>query len=181
MQRSTLSPVTPENAWLRFPNIGRLDDSTLKVLQALAAWRERAAQNKNRARGFVVSDAGLMQMARIRPSRPEEIRDINELHPGMLRRYQDQLLQLIAAAHSDSREIERIKNLSNDQNRQLNAMRKIVISRAEELGIDPALLASKKELEKLIRALSEDQPLPERFLGWRKRVITDDLLQQIVK
>ena len=181
MNQSTLSPVTPENAWLRFPNNGRLEESTLRVLQALAAWRERVANNKNRARGFVVSDAGLMQMAKIKPSHPEEIQDIDELHPGMLRRYQEQLLQLIAQARSDTSELVRIANLSNAEQRQLKAMRKIVQSRAEELGFDPALLASKRELEKLIRAIGKDQPLPERFLGWRKQVITDDLLQQLAQ
>jgi len=181
MKQSTLSPVTPENAWLRFPNNGRLEASTLRVLQALAAWRERAAKAKNRARGFVVSDAGLMQMAKIKPSRPEEIQDIDELHPGMLRRYQEQLLQLIAQARTETSKLVRIQNLSNAEQRQLKAMRKIVQSRAEELGFDPALLASKRELEKLIRAIGKDQPLPERFLGWRKQVITDDLLQQLAQ
>jgi len=179
MKQSTLSPVTPENAWLRFPNNGRLEESTLRVLQALAAWRERAAQSKNRARGFVVSDAGLMQMAKIKPAQPEEIQDIDELHPGMLRKYQEQLLQLIAQARSETGEIVRIENLSNAEQRQLKAMRKTVSSKAEELGIDPALLASRRELEKLIRAVGKDQPLPERFLGWRKQVITEDLLEQI--
>ena len=178
MKQSTLSPVTPENAWLRFPQNGRLEESTLRVLQALAAWRERVAQSNNKARGFVVSDAGLMQMAKIKPTQPEEIQGIDELHPGMLRRYQDQLLQLIAQARSETGEIVRIENLSNAEQRQLNAMRKTVRSRAEELGIDPALLASKRELEKLIRAIGKDQPLPERFLGWRRQVITDDLLEQ---
>jgi ribonuclease D len=57
-------------------------------------------------------------------------------------------------------------------------MRLTVRSRAEELGIDPALLASRRELERLIRAVSHEQPLPERFLGWRKQVITEDLLEQ---
>jgi ribonuclease D len=151
------------------------------VLQALAAWRERVAQSNNRARGFVVSDAGLMQMAKIKPAQPEEIQGIDELHPGMLRRYQDQLLQLIAQARSEKGELVRIENLSNAEQRQLNAMRKTVGSRAEELEIDPALLASKRELEKLIRAIGKDQPLPERFLGWRRQVITDDLLEQFAR
>ena len=41
---------------------------------------------------------------------------------------------------------------------------------------EPALLASRRELEKLLRALANQEPLPDRFLGWRKAVITDALL-----
>ncbi len=178
MKRNSLSPVTPENAYLRFPANERLDDSSLRVLQALAAWREKIADSRNRARGFVVSDTGLMKMAQLKPSCPDEIRDIEDIHPGMLRRYQDQLLQLIANARSDHSAVERIEQLGNAQKKQLNGMRLTVRSRAEELGIDPALLASRGELERLIRAVSHEQPLPERFLGWRKQVITEDLLEQ---
>jgi ribonuclease D len=57
-------------------------------------------------------------------------------------------------------------------------MRSIVQSRSAELGVDPALLASRRELEKLIRALATGSPVPERFLGWRKEVFTDQLLEQ---
>jgi hypothetical protein len=52
----------------------------------------------------------------------------------------------------------------------------MVESRAAELEVEPALLASRRELEKLIRAVAVDEPLPERFLGWRKQVITDRLV-----
>jgi len=48
------------------------------------------------------------------------------------------------------------------------------------LDIDPALLASRRELERLIRAVSQQQPLPERFLGWRQQIITRDLLAQLM-
>ena len=180
MKRNSLSPVTPQNAHLRISVNGRLDDSTLKVLQVLAAWREEIADSRNRARGFVVSDTGLVKMAQLKPSSPDEIRDIEEIHPGLLRRYQDQLLQLIASARSDNSPVERIEPLGNAQKKQLNRMRQTVKSRAEELDIDPALLASRRELERLIRAVSQQQPLPERFLGWRQQIITRDLLAQLM-
>jgi ribonuclease D len=54
-------------------------------------------------------------------------------------------------------------------------MRKRVTQKAAELDIEPALLASKRELENLLLS-SNGNSLPERFLGWRKNVITDELL-----
>ena len=34
----------------------------------------------------------------------------------------------------------------------------------------------RRELEKLVRALAAGAAMPERFLGWRKEVITDQLV-----
>jgi ribonuclease D len=58
-------------------------------------------------------------------------------------------------------------------------MRSAVQARAKSLDVDPALLASRRELERLLRAVDAGDPLPERFLGWRKDVITDELLKII--
>jgi ribonuclease D len=177
MKRNSLTPVEPEKAYLRFPGIGRMDCNALKALQALAAWREKTAKMKNRARGFVISDSGLMQLARLRPSSEKEIREIEEIHPGALHRYQTRLLQLITDSQFSTATVENIEKLSNTQHQQLKAMRRSVSESAQELGIDPALLASRRELEKLIRAAAMGQQIPERFLGWRKEIITDDLVQ----
>ncbi len=176
MKRNSLIPVEPEKAYLRFPGIGRMDSQGLQALQALAAWRENTAKRKNRARGFVISDAGLMQLAQRRPASKNEIGEIEEIHPGALARYQDQLLRLITDSKSVKFQVEKIENLSNRQQKQLKAMRSSVNESAQQLGVDPALLASRKELEKLIRAAAAGQPLPERFLGWRKKIITEDLM-----
>ncbi len=177
MKKNSLTPVDPEHAYLRFPGIGRMDESGLKALQALAAWREKTAKEKNRARGFVISDAGLMQLSRLRPGSADQISRIDEIHPGALSKYQPRLLQLIADSQSMKSPVEKIEDLSNNQQRQLKAMRSAVGERAKELDLDPALLASRKELEKLIRAVANSQQIPERFRGWRKQVITEELLQ----
>lgn len=176
MKHNSLTPVEPEKAYLRFPGIGRMDSEGLKALQALAAWREKTAKMKNRARGFVISDSGLMQLARRMPSSEEEIREIEDIHPGALNRYQTQLLLIITDSQSAETPVERLENLSNAQQKLLKSMRHLVSQRAQELGIDPALLASKRELEKLIRSAAKGQQIPERFLGWRKEIITKNLM-----
>ncbi len=176
MKRSRLTPVDPAKAYLRFPGIGRMDSKGLKALQALAAWREKTAKEKNLARGFVISDAGLKQLARLRPASEEEIREIDDVHPSELRRYQARLLRLITDSQSAIYPVENIDNLSHAQQKQLKTLRRSVSESAQLLGIDPALLASRKELEKLIRSAATGQPLPERFLGWRKKIITDGLM-----
>ena len=55
-------------------------------------------------------------------------------------------------------------------------MRNLVLEKADALSVEPALLASKRELESLILS-PQGQPLPERFLGWRKNIITNELME----
>jgi len=176
MQRGSELSVDAEDAWLRIGGASRLDDASLRPLRALARWREQTAAARNRARGFVVSDAGLLALARNRPSTLAELRQISELHPRALARYGQDLLQVIAAAAADRSPLERVQPLSETQQRSMKQMRQAVQQRASALGVDPALLASRRELEKLLRAHAASGPIPERFLGWRRPVITDELL-----
>jgi ribonuclease D len=177
LRRKAMEQVEPDRAYLRFYGIGKLDDPTLRVLQALAAWREKTAQRTNRARGFVVSDSALRQMASLKPVNIDDLQSIEDLHPVALKKYKKKLLSLVADALASSEPIEQQFQLNNAGQRRLKPMRRTVKEAATALNLDPGLLASKRELERLIRAQLEDQPLPERFTGWRKEVITDDLLK----
>jgi ribonuclease D len=176
MQRTALTPIDPERVYMRFSGIGRMDQETLQVLKYLARWREGIANEKNRARGFVISDSALLQLVRIKPATHEELLKISDIHPVALSRYEEALLELIAEARRDPAPVENIEQLDEQQRKQLNRMRGLVEACATGLGVEPALLASRRELEKLIRAVAADEPIPERFLGWRKEVITDQLI-----
>ena len=179
MQRTAAESVEPDLAYLRIGGGNRLDDESLRALRVLARWREETAQARNRARGFVVSDAGLLELARLRPSNLADIRLVEHLHPRALARYEQDLLKMIATAACDRSPIHRPEPLDNQQQRGLKEMRSAVQARAKSLDVDPALLASRRELERLLRVVDAGDPLPERFLGWRKDVITDELLKII--
>lgn len=179
MHRTAAESVEPDLAYLRIGGGNRLDDESLRALRVLARWREETAQARNRARGFVVSDAGLLELARLRPSNLADIRLVEHLHPRALARYEQDLLKMIATAACDRSPIHRPEPLDNNQQRSLKEMRSAVQARAKSLDVDPALLASRRELERLLRAVDAGDPPPERFLGWRKDVITDELLKII--
>jgi ribonuclease D len=179
MQRNAQLTVAPEEAYLRFNGGGRLDDPSLRVLRALACWREQTAMERNLARGFVIPDGALVQMAKAKPASIGDLRSIEGIHPRALKRYQQTLLRLISGASSDRSPLTRHEQLSDVQRRQINQMRKLVQAKAQELGVEPALLASRRELEKLIRANGNGEPMPERFTGWRKAVISDELLSVV--
>lgn len=176
MQTTALTPVDPEWVYTRFSGLARMDQPTLQALKYLARWREGVASDKNRARGFVISDTALLRIARRKPSSTEQLAEIEDIHPVALSRYQKVILKLIEAAANDLATVQKPDQLDESQRRALDRMKRLVETRSTELAIEPALLASRKELEKLIRALANQGPVPERFLGWRKKIITDDLI-----
>ena len=175
MQRQARQQADPGEAYLRFASAARLDPETLQALRYLARWREETAQARNRARGFVVSDAVLLRLARERPDSLQELKNTEDIHPAVVSRHGDFLLNLLKQARADRTEVRVPKPLDDRERRSLKSLRRIVQAKAAELGIDPALLASRRELENLLRAQAREE-IPERFAGWRRAVVTDDLL-----
>jgi ribonuclease D len=178
MQKRSLQTVEPALAYRRVSGIGRLDQASLRILQALAAWREERASHRNLARNFVIRDKALFDIASAAPRTAEDLQAIDGIHPKVMERNREQWLSLIGEALDSDQAVETVSPLSNAQRKRLDRMRRLVRERADELQLDPALLASRKELEKLIRAVDEQGELPERFGGWRQGVITDALLAE---
>lgn len=176
MQAAALKNIDPNEVYLRFASAGRMDDTSLRALRALAAWRENVAIEKNLARGFVISDVGLVNLACTRPESKGAASSIEGIHPRALQRYASQIIATIGQSLGDKSPIYRPEPFNADQNRQIKEMRSLVQDKASELGIEPALLASRKELERLVRAQDSGRPVPDRYQGWRKAVITNDLM-----
>lgn len=179
MLRQSQQSQDPDAAYLRIRGAGRLEQKELRILQALARWREEVAMSRNLARGFVVPDASLLQIASSQPATPEELQAVAELHPKALQRYGWQILKLVQDARESETEVAQMTALETSHRRQLDAMRDLVRAKGEALGVDPALLASRRVLEMLLRSVLHREPVPVRLRGWRKGVITDSLLSAI--
>ena len=167
------------SAYLRMKGSGRMDINSLHLLKALAAWRERTAREKNLARGFVIPDSALLQMASKKPQSVEAMIELTELHPRQLQKFQQDLLNIIGRKMDVNLPIEQEPPLNNQQRRKIEAMRQVVQHEAKLLEVDPALLASRKQLEVFLRAFESDRPVPERLKGWREAVITTKLLDLV--
>ena len=166
-------------AYLRISGCHKLDNASLRVLRALAAWREAIALEQNSARGFILPDAILLQLATRKPKTKEELQGIQDLHPRALKDHQDSLLKIIEESKDSLSPLEQELPLDPVQRRKMDVMRDAVQAKALSLNIDPALLASKKQLETFLRAKEAGQPLPERLSGWRQTLITETLLKSL--
>lgn len=153
----------------RVKGVGQLENSALAYLNALADWRETAARQRDLPRRFVLSDETLVEMARAATGGADHAIDV--LDQRQRRRYEDGLRETLAWV--DPGAFERpawLDPLTPEQRARIKQAQKIVRGLAEELDIDPAIIASKKELARLVRG-----ERPEWLDGWRGEVLAGKL------
>jgi ribonuclease D len=170
-----LTPADPKQSWKRINGNGRLDGRSLAILQSLARWRDEEAERRNLARGFVIKDNALLTMANRQPENLDALAELDVCHPRALEIHGSAMLGVIDEVLQNGLTAKPQEILQPGQRNLLAKMRQLVLTKAQEMSIEPALLATKKELELLILSPS-GEPLPERFEGWRKSIITADLL-----
>ena len=170
------TPADPEQSWKRINGSVRLDGISLAVLQALATWRDKEAERRNLARGFVIKDVELLTISNRKPRSMAALADLDIWHPNAIQRHGSALLKIIDEVQQTGQPAEPLVTLQQEHRQLMAKMQKLVKQKAQLISVEPALLASKRELEALILSPS-DEPLPERFLGWRKAIITEDLME----
>jgi ribonuclease D len=167
----------PEQAWLKVKGGNRLKGANLSVLQALAEWRETTAQQKNRPKGWILRDDALIDIARHRPTSLEALGKIRGLSEGLVRNSGKMLVELVKDA-SDRPPVpfpdsgRRIKPTA-DQNALVDVMMALVRMSGELHNLNPAVLASRKQLEQLVQGDTDISLLQ----GWRKKFVGETLLR----
>lgn len=159
----------------RIRGAGRLRDRDLARLDALARWRERAARRADLPRRFVMADETLVELARARESTSLE-QALERLKPGQRKRHADGIRSALADEVDEHfTRPDWLDPLSGDQKATLKQAQKEIRGLAEKLGIEAALIASKKELTRLIRG-----ERPDWVDGWRGELIEAPLARASV-
>lgn len=174
------NPVTyepdPQNVWKKIKGRQHLHGRQLAVLQALAAWRERLARERDLPRKWLLKDDVMVELCRRMPRKLEGMSKIRGIEAGMIRREGETLLQLINQACQLDRaewpvEKSRPKPLSAQQEAMVDLLSAALRLIAAEHQLSPQAIATHKELGKLVRG-ETDCLLQE---GWRKAVAGDQL------
>lgn len=160
----------PEDAWQRIRGTGRLDGASLAILQSLSAWREAEARQRNRPRGFIVTDAVLIRIASERMRNLRDLEDLEGLHPRARQRYGKAITARVAEVLDQGVKLPELPRLDPAQRRELKRLRAEVARVAGELGVEPVLLASRRELEELVHGDGQP-PWPGRLPGWRAELL----------
>jgi ribonuclease D len=158
---------SPQEMWRRVKGAGRLKGVQLNVLRSVAAWREEQARRSNRPRRWILRDELLLDMARLRPETPQALAKLRGMEARTVERFGTQLLEHIAAAIAAPRDewptLPRPKPLGEGQSALLDSLMAIVRLSAAEAGVSTGSLASRGDLERLVRG-EGDSPL---LHGWR--------------
>lgn len=167
----------PDDQWQRVKGRQHLKGVKLAVLQKLAAWRETRAMEKNLPRRWILKDEVLIDLARRTPETTQKLGQIRGLDPALIRKIGKMLLDEIAMAKETPRELwpddkSRPSALSAQQEAMLDYLNCALRLIAEQNQISPAAIASKKDLEKLLR--NEKGALDA---GWRHALAGEKLTE----
>lgn len=160
--------VDTQNMWQKVKGNQKLHGQKLAILQALAAWREEKAQQRNRPRRRILPDDALLDIARLKPNSPEKIMAMRCLNKTRLSTDDAlQLLQRMSNALRTSQDNwpkhKKRHKLSMREEALVDALSALLKLKADEHHITPLNLASRKDLEALLQGETE-VPLLQ---GWR--------------
>jgi ribonuclease D len=161
----------PAQAWLKVRGSNRLKGASLAVLQRLAEWRETVARDQDRPRGWLLRDDELVEIARRQPGTPAALGAIRGLHERFIDKHGARLLELVAEARTRAPEPQPSSGgplrLLPLQEALVDAMMAVVRASGAENALNPAVLASRKQLEQL----ATGSPDSEVLHGWRGQLV----------
>ena len=161
----------PETAWRKVRGAKQMRGRQLAILKGLAAWRERQAAEADRPRRWVLDDAALLALAKSSPTRREQLAKVRGVGEGLARRHGADLLEVIRAAietppATESRQ-QRPRPLAAAEEASVDALMALVRLQAHHHKVAPATLATRRDLEALIRG-ERDLPLMQ---DWRHGLV----------
>lgn len=170
--------TVPDQAYLRFKSAWRLAPKQLASLRTLAAWREREAQQSNVPRSRILKDAALFELVETRPSTTSQLISIQGIGNYTLRKYGEQLLEIIGMDSSDKQQglITFPDKKSHAYRSVLKVMQKVVREVAEAQNLPPELLGRKRDLEDYI----SNKETSIISSSWRQQLIADQLDQALL-
>ena len=160
--------------WSRLKGLGRLEPEAQCAAHGLVVWREHTAQALNRPRRWILSDDLLLTIARTLPTNRTALRAIAELPNRLAERSGADILAAIDdRSDPDVRAMVEARMAREHPDKlKFKRLQERVKARASELGINPELFATRREILEILRG--EHSERTRR--GWRAAE-----LQQLVE
>jgi ribonuclease D len=177
--RPELYEPDPGSAWRRVKNGRQLEGAALARLQAVAAWRERVAIERNRPRRWILADDALLELARHDPQSKAALETCPSLPPAVRRRYADELLRLLGELPDDAPPPETGPDMRMTRGEIKLARRlgKIVDACSDQHDVAASMLSPRADLKRLV--------LGERSLpvleGWRRELVGERLMEAVTE
>jgi len=166
--------VDPESSWRRIKGAGRLKGQQLAILQQLSAWREQRAVKNDLPRKWVIKDDIMLDLAKFSPESTNALAKIRGLEKRDIDRHGSAIIAAIQAGKAMPQDkwpvLIRPQPLSNQQDALVDALMALLRKNCDEQSITPAAVASRKEVEALVRG--EEVALTQ---GWRNEIVGHQL------
>lgn len=160
-------PLQPDTKSLfeRTRGTGSLRGPGRAAGMALMQWREQRAQQRDRPRRWILADEHLLAIATALPSNRDELQRVEGLAPALVQRQGSAILATIRDAEpvtDPDRKIPPDKAL-------IKSLQAEIKDRAESLGIQPELLAARRDIARM----AAGEPPELLTSGWRQGVLAD--------
>lgn len=168
-----LYDTSPDEAISRLKGAGNLRGRQRIAATHLAAWREREALRLNRPRQWIARDAALVELAVRLPSTLDELRRIDALPAGLIRRSGKDILAAVSRSADQDTDYRPPPRPDENQKTLLKAMQLRVAECAADLGLAAETLASRRDLSSIIIGENRESKI---LTGWRRQLIGEQLL-----
>ena len=183
-----------QSAYLAIGNVWKLNPQQRYVMQKLAAWRLKLARQKDIAINFIIKEPHLLAVAMHCPTDKRQLSAMKVLLPQEIRRYSDHLVGIVNQAlarfeqEPEQCQVDKIRRLNDipQYKKQLSELKKLVQQAAVESNIAAEIIASKKQLNQLLKwwwfeceETSAQGLQPDLISGWRGALL-QARIQQIL-
>jgi len=160
-------PRDPDEAWRRIKEARHLRGSAVSVARSVAGWRERRAAEIDQPPRFVLADMAVVGVAQSAPRSGEDLARVRGVDRGMTRgQLGEQILEAVGEGLALDWRPPRPQRRSVD-GRELRPAVALVAAWVNQVArdrdLDPALLATRADVEALVRG-DDDARLAS---GWR--------------
>jgi ribonuclease D len=163
----------PVDAWRRIKEVRQLRGNALAVGRVLAAWREDRAARLDLPVRFVLPDLAIVAIAQRAPTNLDELRSLRGVDSRQLGHgIGEQILAAVQRAVDEPPPpppATTVSELPRELRPAVALVSAWIGQLAHELDLDPALLATRADVECLLRG-DEDARLA---VGWRSEIVGD--------
>lgn len=178
MLEKKAQPINQDNLYRKVKQSWRLEPQQLAVLKELCIWRYKQAQKRNLALNFVIREDDLWKVAFHQPQDFVALQALN-INEFALKRHGKNLLKIVAQVGLASRlnDPEKIVRLTDNPQykARITELKKVVNKVAEESGLAPEFIASKKLLNQYLKwcwfADKNPEKTPLIMRSWRAELL----------
>jgi ribonuclease D len=173
-----LYDTDPDKAWRRLKP-RRFSAKYLAAFKAVAAWRERTAQDRDQPRGRILKDDAIDEIATQLPADAEGFNRLRSAPRGFANsRYGADLIAALKEAMEDPEayapKIDKPAQSQQAPGAIVELLKVLLKARSEDAKVAPKLIATVADLEQIA---INDQANVEALGGWRRKVFGEDALK----